>query len=241
MLGKVLQAPSGPHLELTEFFPPGFFAYITLRGFPGVDPDMLARFLRARGHGEVEVSAVHQVHSGRVVESREIPCEADAVVVRGAGRAARVVTADCVPVLLAREDGSGCAAVHAGWKGTLAGISREAARRLGEGGTYPLAAYIGPAVGPCCYGISPERRELFLRAFPRYPEGEIGPAGHLDLPALNRRALLEAGVLPDRIRVEPCCTACSPAICWSYRRDGESAGRMAAVVGRPGADRSGTG
>lgn len=241
MDGAVLQAPSDPHLDLTPHFPPKFFAYLTLRGFPGVDSETLTGFLRARGHGSVEVAAVQQVHSGRVVESAQVPCEADAVVVRGAGKAARVVTADCVPVLLAREDGSACAAVHAGWKGTLAGIALTAAQHLGEGGAYPLAAYVGPAIGPCCYGVPPERREMFHRAYPDYPEEDFGPAGHLDLQALNRRMLLAAGVAPDRIRVESCCTSCSPALCWSYRRDGASAGRMAAVVGRPGADRSGAG
>jgi YfiH family protein len=237
MVSKALSGPQGPYFDLSRLFPDGVFAYMTLRGFSGVDPGTLASFLGGQGRGAVDVAAVRQVHSGRVVDAGQAPCEADAVIARGAGGAARIVTADCVPVLLAREDGSACAAVHAGWKGSLAGIAITAARLLNETGTHPLTAYIGPAIGACCYGVPPERRAAFREAFPEYPEEDFGPPGYLDLPSLNRRMLLEAGLLPAAVHVEACCTACSPALCWSYRRDGASAGRMAAVVGRPGAGR----
>ena len=240
MFSPALSGPQGPYFDLSHLFPEGVFAYLTLRGFSGVDPGTLTSFLETQGHGAVDIAAVRQVHSGLVVEAGEAPCEADALVGRGRG-ACRVVAADCVPILLARKDGSAYGAVHAGWKGSLAGIASTAARLLGESGTHPLTAYIGPAIGACCYGVRPERRAAFLEAFPAYPEEDFGPPGRLDLPALNRRMLLEAGLSPAAVHLEACCTACSPALCWSYRRDGASAGRMAAVVGRPEAGRPGPG
>jgi polyphenol oxidase len=142
----------------------------------------------------------------------------------------RVVTADCVPILLAAADGSRYAAVHAGWKGTLARIVQAAVSAM-ECPPASLTAYIGPAVGPCCYGVDRERHELFAREFP----GWLPPAGErtaLDLQALNAKQLGEAGVSEASLHVEERCTSCDLGLCCSYRRDGERAGRMAALIGR---------
>lgn len=234
MRSEVLRGSRGPYLDLSPLFPDGMFAYLTLRGFSGaLDAAGLSGFLEEMGHGSVDVATVRQVHSGSVVEESESPCEADGVVVRRPGSAARVVSADCVPVLLARKDGSACAGVHAGWKGTLAGISATAARLLGEGGRHPLVAYVGPAIGPCCYAVPPERVEAFRKAFPKWKITTGDDGDRLDLPGLNRASLIGEGLRGDDIHAEECCTACSPELCWSYRRDGASAGRMAALIGGP--------
>lgn len=233
MLGVQRSGPSGSYLDISDLFPGDFFAYFTLRDYAGgTDVGGLARFIGALGGGGVAVVGVKQVHSGLVAEARETPCEADAVVVRERGVAARVLVADCVPVLLAREDGGAWAAVHAGWKGTLAGIAASAARLLGAP-AHPLRAYVGPAVGPCCYAVPEERRRSFAEAHPACPPDVLGPRGRLDLPAINRWMLEDAGLRSEAIAGEACCTACSPALFCSYRRDGESAGRMVALIGRP--------
>lgn len=226
-----LPSPQGPYLDLSEHFPAGVYAYVLLKGNAGVDPETLLAFLRGRGRTVRAVHRVDQVHSARVVESAQAPCEADAVVVREPGEAARVVVADCVPVLLARRDGA-AAAVHAGWKGTLGRIVEGTVDLLGGP---PLRAYIGPAVGPCCYGVDAERHRLFREAFGEAVVGVAQGGDHrLDLRAVNRALLERRGVRPVDILQESRCTACTVALCCSYRRDGERAGRMAAVVGLDG-------
>lgn len=231
MLSEVHRSPQGPYLELSHLFPKDVFAYVTLRGFEDVGPFGLARFLAARGNEGVRVHRLDQVHSGRVVAVEDAPCQADAIVSRHGGAAVRVVAADCVPILLAQRDGAGVAAVHAGWKGTLARIVESAAQRLREEYTGSLTAYVGPSIGPCCYNVDGDRHTLFEKAFP----GWVGAAGDrpaLDLGDLNVRLLLSAGVERAKIHVEERCTACSDGLCCSYRRDGERAGRMAALIGR---------
>ena len=231
MLSEVRRCPLGPFLDLSDLFPEGVFAYVTLAGFAGVAPAALSAFLAERGHGACAVHRVEQVHSSRVAAAEDAPCEADALVASAPGHAVRVVTADCVPILLASADGSRVAAVHAGWKGTLARIVQKAVRAMGEGAASGLLAYVGPSVGPCCYLVSRERFDLFREAFPGWiPEGGGRPS--LDLQRLNALQLQEAGVPARAVRVEARCTSCSVGLCCSYRRDGDAAGRMAALIGR---------
>ena len=230
MRSEVLTAPSGPYLDLSPVFGGGFFAFLTLRGHDGTDPEQLRAFLSGRGLAVSTVHRVVQVHSDRVVAPEEAPCEADALVGCRGGEAVRVVTADCVPILLASTDGGRYAAVHGGWKGTLARIAQAA---VGAMGAEPsrLRAYVGPAIGPCCYGVDRQRHDLFAREFP----GWLAAAGErpvLDLQDLNVRQLLQSGLDPSSIFVEERCTACEVGLCCSYRRDGERAGRMAALIGR---------
>jgi YfiH family protein len=221
------------YLDLSSHFPSGIFACLTLRGEMGWTPEELEAFLERRGLAPVRVHGMTQVHGSRVVEAAEAPCDADAVVVRRPGDFARVVTADCVPILLARKDGSACAAVHAGWKGTLSRIVERAALFLMEGGEYPLTAYLGPAIGPCCYGVSVDRYMRFRQEFGKLipPHAESGPY-RLDLRRINAGLLRSAGVSEGDIEIDDRCTSCSIGLFWSYRRDGERAGRMAALIGR---------
>ncbi len=222
-----------PYLDLCSLFPPGIFAYLTLKGEMGWTPEELEVFLERRGLAPVRVHGLVQVHGRRVVEAGEAPCEADAVVVRKPGDFARVIAADCVPILLARKDGSACAAVHAGWKGTLSRIVERAALLLMEGGKYPLTAFLGPAIGPCCYGVPEERYMRFRKEFGKLipPRAENG-LFHLDLRRINAGLLRCARVPEVDIEIDDRCTSCSIGLFWSYRRDGDGAGRMTALIGR---------
>ena len=230
MFSEVKHSAQGSYLDLSHLFPQGIFAFLTLRGFTGTDPEDLRGFLGEMDHPVRLVHRVEQVHSGTVVDTSLAPCAADALVASASGEAVRVVTADCVPILLACADGTHYAAVHAGWKGTLARIVQPAVRAMGAPPS-TLTAYIGPAVGPCCYAVDKGRHALFESEFP----GWLAPAGEslsLDLQTLNARQLLEAGLPPSAIHTEARCTACEVGLCCSYRRDGDRAGRMAALIGR---------
>ncbi|KAB2959206.1 MAG: polyphenol oxidase family protein, partial [Thermoanaerobaculia bacterium] len=99
---------------------------------------------------------LRQVHSARVLEAAAGACgEGDALVTGRAGVAATVATADCVPVLLAVP--GAVAAVHAGWRGVVAGVVPAALERVRERGDLARAvAWIGPSIGPCCYEVGEE-------------------------------------------------------------------------------------
>jgi YfiH family protein len=199
----------------------------------GDDPAAVAenwrRLAEATG---LEFARVRQVHGAMVVTGAAptAPCqEADGVVSTTVGVAACVAVADCVPILLARPDGSAVAAVHAGWRGTLARIAAEGVRALaaGGGGEAPLAV-IGPSIGPCCYQVSDELAAQFAASFgPRVVQrGERGV--HLDLWVANEHALRDAGVV--RVASLRRCTACELRLFFSHRRDGGRTGRMAAFI-----------
>jgi YfiH family protein len=153
--------------------------------------------------------------------------ELDALYSRKAGIPISVVTADCVPVLLARADGGAVAAVHAGWRGTRAGILRALWDRLRSEGERPAdwVAAIGPAIGPCCYEVSPDLAEDFAREFAWMGSSDAGipravPKNrHLDLPLINAEELRKIGL--GGVDLLRACTLCSkePGF-FSYRKDG---------------------
>jgi len=183
------------------------------------------------------VQRPRQVHGDRVVPAaaclEDPPPEADCVLgVAGEGPVA-VVTADCVPVLLASEDGRAVAAVHAGWRGLAKGVLEAgvvALRRQAPGSS--LRAVVGPHIGPCCYEVdAPVLDALAARHGPLLTAAIAGARrglhADLDLGVLAREVLLAAGIAPDRVgRVTPPCTSCDPERFHSYRRDGPRSGRL---------------
>jgi YfiH family protein len=158
-----------------------------------------------------------------------------------------VKVADCVPLLVADLRTGAVAAVHAGWRGTAAGIVKRAVASMStEFGSRPedLVVAIGPSIGPCCYQVGEQVLEAFRAQ--GASDGQIvqwfrpedsGQHYRLDLAGANRAQLVAAGVLPANI--DPCglCTSCHPAVFHSYRRDGPSAGRLAGVIRARGCSR----
>jgi len=177
----------------------------------------------------VALTWVRQIHSDRVLEAQRAgPAgDGDGLIVSRPGLAATVAAADCVPVLLAGADR--VAAVHAGWRGLAQGIVRSAAARFAV-----AAAWIGPAIGPCCYEVGEEVAAAVAGVSGddvRRPGG--GDRPHLDLPLAAARQLVAAGVA--EIRVLRHCTRCHPEWLESYRRDGPASGRNLASIWLPSA------
>ena len=172
---------------------------------------------------------VNQVHGDAIVTPGEAATdgssEADAILL-GPGEGGTIRIADCVPViLLNRATGRG-AVIHAGWRGTFARIVTKTVERLGDPGD--IQAYIGPAIGGCCYRVSDELAQDFAARFARgdwLMERADGP--YLDLQALNAEMLGAMGVAA--IEVEPRCTRESSDL-HSFRRDGAEAGRLVAFL-----------
>jgi len=173
------------------------------------------------------LATVKQIHSASVVNAegrRGILGEGDALLEDRPGAVIAVRTADCLPILLADERHRAIAAVHAGWRGTVARIAAAAVDAMrARFGTAPedLHAAIGPGIGMCCYQVGPEVAAHF---------GEQGRA-HISLRDANRAQLLTAGVTPERIYASNLCTMCLAGEFHSFRRDREAAGRLYSFAG----------
>lgn len=214
----------------------------------GVEPRDLVRVRQVHG------AAVLELRKGDAFDSDRL-LDADIIVSDDPVRAIAIQTADCVPLLLAdRRTGVICAA-HAGWRGLAARVPEVAVAAMATGfGSRPkdLVAAIGPAISWCCYEVGQDVRAAFAgngfsearidRWFASTPQPAaanppmpgLGPprAGHdyFDSWGAARDQLEAAGVRSDQIAVAELCSASHPHWLCSYRRDGKSAGRMAAAI-----------
>lgn len=184
---------------------------------------------------EFQAAAVRQVHSRHVVVVRGeggALGEGDALVTSQAGILLTIRTADCVPVLLVDPVSAAVAAVHAGWRGIVAGILPRAVEVMeAEFGTRPdaLLAAIGPCIRQESYEVGPEVAEQFQSLFPE--RGDLRGRARVDLAGSCARQLVRAGVREQVISDCGRCTYRDSALFHSYRRDREAAGRMTAFVG----------
>jgi YfiH family protein len=130
------------------------------------------------------------------------------------------VTADCLPIALARTNGRpALALLHAGRIGLLEGIVEAGVAALGGG----LAAVVGPGIGPCCYEVGDDIADAYRARFG--PDAVKGR--NLDLWTVSERALRDAGVASVE-RLDQ-CTACDPELFFSHRRDGGMTGRQGVI------------
>jgi YfiH family protein len=197
-----------------------------------------------------ELVTIRQCHTGiiRGVERGNLPLlmedgkallRGDALFTGDADILLGILTADCVPVLIADTRTHAVAAFHAGWRGTLARIVERGVGTLRrEFGSTPkdLIAAVGPAIGPCCFAVGDEVRQEFESQFAyapwlfsevfdsdpvreKYPmlfltarapgHSDLGPQIHMDLWEANRRQLMDAGLKASAISVVGECTACA--------------------------------
>jgi len=202
--------------------------------------------------GEWSLAGCWQVHGAdvRVVQSAEEakPAEnqlgdtiyCDVIVSNAAHVLAGVKTADCVPILLGDPATGAFAAVHAGWRGTLATAVISGVERLrDEYGTKPkdLRVAIGASAGRCCYEVGAEVIAAFNEKFGDEELFSSTRPDHatIDLLKANRDQLVSVGVLPEKIHIAPICTMCRTDLFFSYRKEKSlngKVGRLMAVIGR---------
>lgn len=191
---------------------------------------------QATGCAAARFLSLAQVHGGEVVQvtgQAFAQIKADGFWTRDAQVALCIVTADCVPVLMADCAGQCVGAAHAGWRGTQARIAATMVERLDSAGIAPgqLRVSLGPAIGPCCFEVGHEVAAALRHCAPDGGAHVVsrGEAWTADLWALNVAQLMACGVPRQQIEVVRRCTCCDDAF-FSYRR----ASQALAPTGRQG-------
>jgi YfiH family protein len=172
-----------------------------------------------------------------LTKSDRFPDGWDALVTNQPGIMVAVRTADCVPVLILDPQRRVVAAVHAGWRGAVAGVVRKTlAVMKSRFGSLPehLRLSIGPSAGVCCYEVDEpvlERLNQACSDSEQVVRGRRGSKAHLDLKLLIRQQALAAGVCPESITSVNVCTICHEDLFFSYRREGKVIGTMVSAIG----------
>lgn len=217
----------------------GRFASLNLAAKWGDDParvrQNVARLAAAAGFSPPVLRRVKQVHGSAVVWAADADAstEADAMCCRrGDEVVVGVLSADCVPVLLADVRGEVAAAVHSGWRGTVADVTGRTVAALVEVGVAPadLRAAIGPCIERAAFEVGDEVATQFA---PAYVDRELGPRPHVDLVAVVADQLRRAGLADGAITRVGGCTHANPDRWFSYRRDGAGIGQMLSFAGYP--------
>jgi len=201
----------------------------------GDDPDRVRRNRHRlrEATGLADIVWLDQQHGTRVVGAKSataagVGVTGDASWTSAEGLALAVLTADCVPLVVAAADASVVAVVHCGWRGTVAGVV-EAALRAVPVSPGELAAWLGPGICQRCYQVGEEVRDALGDDERRDVLEEDGKAKwRMDLPGLVAHRLRRTGV--QRIVASGLCSHCDPRF-YSYRRDGRT-GRFATLVWR---------
>jgi YfiH family protein len=174
---------------------------------------------------------LRQVHGCAVVTEPTVEVEADASVTRQPGNVCVVMVADCLPVILASDDGAVIAAAHAGWRGLAAGVIENTLQAM-NCAPERIVAWLGPAISRRAFEVGGEVRDAYVGPDPGaaacFEPNEKGRF-MADLAGLARRRLAAAGV--TAVHGGDRCTYSEPASFFSYRRDGQC-GRMAAFAFR---------
>lgn len=219
----------------------GAYASLNVSLNVGDDPEAVRknRALVARVAEGLTLIGMRQVHGGEIVQvsspTPEVgPADGTYTTVPGIGLA--VTTADCVPILMMAREPRVAVAVHAGWRGTLAGVVAAAVTMVCKTvglRCEDLSVALGPAIGACCYEVESSIGERLTRRFGCMPEAWCpdGSRGRLDLRAANRVVLLQMGVRGDKIATIGPCTACNPQRFFSHRRSGGLTGRQISFIG----------
>jgi len=212
------------------------------------------RFLKlfAGGGAQWALAGCWQVHGSDVrlinklgeakpaADARGDTIYCDAIISNAPGVLAGVKTADCVPILIGDPQAGAFAAVHAGWRGTLAEVATKALKRMiTEYQTNPLdvRVAIGPAAAACCYEVGTDVMDAFRNSFPSQDLFTETRTDHacIDLLSANLAQLVSAGVDRDRINLAPLCTMCRTDLFFSYRREKNvqgKVGRLMSVIGK---------
>ncbi len=206
----------------------------------------LALFAEAVGVDEKSIISRPQIHSAKVLKAEGRNCGegyfvstdegCDGYVTAFPGVTLGVKTADCVPILFEDTDAHVIGAAHAGWRGTVSNIVGECVSSMVRLGAEPhrIRAAVGAAIHSCCYCVG----EDFLDSAAKIAGDDVANAfikprdGRLysDIVGINRRFMLESGILPESIDVCSLCTCCHPELFYSHRYSKGQRGTMLSII-----------
>lgn len=208
---------------------------------PQIVKDNLCDMKKAVGLHDLRIVTIKQVHGDGIIDVRDPNMkeagEADGIVTEKKGLFLGVLTADCVPILFSFPGRKLVAAVHTGWKGTMAGLAAKMVRHLQDRygvGPEKLEAALGPAIGPCCYEVRSDVSAPLVKKWGELAKGCVDARGgktYLALADLNRSLLEEAGIPASKIFRVGVCTSCAGNDYFSYRREGKETGRQMSFIG----------
>ena len=230
----------------------GVYEDLDLSFTMGDDPeDVTENFRRAMAHLNRSIEDIvftDQMHTvnirnvtaedkGKGILTEKDYSDIDALITDEPGIVLSVFTADCVPLLFADGRRGVIASAHSGWKGTIGRIGAKVVREMQDKYGCRIED-IRCAAGPCicgnCYEVSRELADMFRKEFPYCTQDMIWDTvpgkSHLDLKAVNRMLLEEAGLLPGNIDISERCTFCEPEMMFSHRRLGKRRGNMGAFI-----------
>jgi YfiH family protein len=195
----------------------------------------------AVGIHDGRIVTMGQVHGDNIVEVKDKSLkeagEADGMITAEKDIFLGVLTADCVPILFVAPKNKLVAAVHAGWRGTLAGIAEKAARLFTDQlhvSADEIEVALGPSIESCCYEVKDDVAVPLLKRWGGIAESSIQKRDgktYLDLRLLNRAVLSRAGIPETNIFQIGPCTSCSPEDFFSYRRERSETGRQISFIG----------
>lgn len=213
----------------------GGFHSLNLAAHVGDDPQAVSQNrerLRQSLHLPEPTRWLNQCHGNLAIDYEQLggaPVDADAVYSRHAGQVCAVLTADCLPVLLAEQEGNAVAAIHAGWRGLLGGVIETTVAALAWPGER-LLAWLGPAIGPRRFEVGSEVRQQFIAAHAAAEVCFINGANGRFLADLYGLARMRLGLLGiQRIYGGNRCTMDEAARFFSFRRE-PRCGRMASLI-----------
>jgi|CXWL01.1.fsa_nt_gi YfiH family protein len=227
------------------------------RRYQAVTHGFGTRTASAEGFIEAPRVSVKQVHGTEILDvdqpvtsHQHVEVGHDALVTNQPGIWLTVRTADCVPVLLYDPRRHAAAAIHAGWRGAVAGIVPKVLAYMEQHYGTDVAdveVAIGPSVGPCCYEVDEVVLSCLRKGFAEWPSvilpKDQGKA-QLDLKAFLVKQVAGLGVPVSQTHRVRACTACYPDLFYSYRRDGHAKVTMVSGIRldppRPVRTRTGT-
>lgn len=223
----------------------GPFAGLNVSYRVGDDPKVVSQNVcdvkLAAGIHDGRIVTMKQMHGEDLVEVKDKNLkeagEADGMVTSEKDIYLAVLTADCVPLLFVAPKQRVVAAVHAGWRGTMAGIAEKTARLLKTRyGVEPseLEVALGPSIGICCYEVKDDVAGPLMKRWGKLTTPSIAVRdgkSFINLRRLNRDILRAAGVPGNQLFQVGPCTSCTPEDFFSYRRERSETGRQMSFVG----------
>jgi YfiH family protein len=223
----------------------GNYAGLNVSYRVGDDPKVVSQNVcdlkLAAGIHDGRIVTMRQVHGHHIVEIADKKLkeagEADGMITREPDIFLGVLSADCVPILFVAPKHRLAAAVHAGWRGTLAGIADKTVRRFqSEYNVAPeeLEVAFGPSIGVCCYEVKDDVTRPLMKAWGALTTPSIrvqDSKSFVNLSRLNRDIVRAAGVPGKQLFQVGPCTACAPDQFFSYRRARSETGRQISFIG----------